>query len=189
MPRYGTWQPDGPPWRVRRSLLARGAHALWSVVAWTVKWLPIPALALFLVLTGAIGIGPAAGAALGYGTQGYFVPTRLNCGSRCTWSGDFMLPGGRITRTGVSLDNPHGPLLHDEPVPALDTGEQGTVFPPHGGRLWILRLIELVAGMVFAVLWAWRVPLRARRRRRRLRSADAIALTGTIIGPPGHWDR
>jgi hypothetical protein len=185
VPRYGTWQPDGSLWRVRRPPSARVARSLW----WILKWLAFPALALFLILTGATRIGPAAAAAQGHGTRGYFVPTQVSCGHGCTWRGDFMLPGGQITRKGVSLDNPHGPLRRGEPVAALDTGEQGTVFPPHGGRLWILLLIEIVAGTVIAGLWAWRVPLRARRRRRRLGFAGTEVLTGTVIGSPGHRDR
>ncbi len=139
-----------------------------SGLAWAFRWVIVPAVAILLIIVGAMGIGPAAAAALGHGTRGYFVPEQLRCGSGCSWLGDFMLPGGRITRYDVSLDNPHGPLSLDQPVPALDTGAQGTVFPPNGGRLWILFLIELVAGTAIAGLWTWRVLVRRLWRRRRV---------------------
>jgi hypothetical protein len=140
-----------------------------SKLAWPFKWVIVPGAVVALLVAGAIGIGPAVAAKLGHGTHGYFVPEQFNCGNGCKWLGNFALPGGKIVRHGVSLDNPHGPLSLGEPVPALDTGAQGTVFPPSGGRLWILMLIELLTGIAIAGLWIWRVPVRRLRRRRRRR--------------------
>jgi hypothetical protein len=137
-----------------------------SKLAWLFTWVIVPLAAAGLIFVGARGIGPAVAAQMGHGTHGYFVPERLNCQNRCPWQGNFVLPSGKIVRRGVSLDNPHGPLSLGVRVPALDTGEQGVVFPPNGGRLWILTLIELLSGIVISGLWIWRVHVRTLRRRR-----------------------
>jgi hypothetical protein len=148
--------PAGSFWRI-----------FWRIVAWPFKRLIIPLASPFLIITSAIGIGPAVAAAQGHGTQGYFVPMWRTCGhAGCSWGGDFTLPGGQITRVGVNLDNPQGKILPNVAVPALDTGELGTVFSPHGSRLWIMMLTLLIGGIAVGAAWIWWVPVRELRRER-----------------------
>ena len=102
---------------------------------------------VFMIMIGAVSIGPAVSAAEGHGTKGYFVAQFQRCGRHgCSWSGDFRLPGGQVTRTGVGLDGSDSNMRVGAVVPALDTGDTSDVFPRHGSMRWLLDLGLLIAG-------------------------------------------
>jgi hypothetical protein len=121
------------------------------------------ALGAIMLLYGAISIGPAISAAEGHGTKGYFVAQSLNCGRHgCNWSGEFRLPDGQVTRTGVGFTGGDTGMHVGTVVPALDTGGLFDVFPRHGDTSWLLSLALLVGG---AGLLGYRIVTWARRRR------------------------
>ena len=110
-----------------------------------------------------LSIGPALSAAQGHGTRGYFVAQTQSCDRHdCTWSGEFMLQGGQVTRHGVTFDGSYPGMRAGSVVPALDTGDFSGVFPRHGSASWFGDLVAglLGIGLIGQVIWAW-----ARRRR------------------------
>jgi hypothetical protein len=119
-----------------------------------------------MILVGAIQFGPALAAAEGHGTAGHFVAEVENCNNgRCSWTGNFLAPDGRVTIRNVGFMGPHGTLYRGDRLAALDTGDPAGVYARHGSRDWIADLASIVVGVIGFGLWAWRVPYRAPRRR------------------------
>jgi hypothetical protein len=127
-------------------------------------------LGIALLVVAGIGIGPAVSAARGHGTRGYFVARTERCDRNgCSWRGLFRLPGGQVTRRGVSFFGSESGMHAGNVVPALDTGDPVGVFPRHGDKSWLADLVVGAIGTALIVLSAraW-----ARRRRR------ALSVTG-----------
>jgi hypothetical protein len=133
------------------------------------RWLILPGATAAMIVAGAIEFGPALAAAEGHGTAGYFVAEVENCNkSRCGWTGNFVVPDGRVTLRKVGFMGPHGTLYRGDRLAALDAGDPaGAVYARHGSRDWIADLASIVVGVIGFGLWAWRVPYRAARRRAR----------------------
>lgn len=118
---------------------------------------------VFMLMFGAVSIGPAISAAKGHGVKGYFVAQSQICGRYgCSWSGDFRLPGGQVTRTEVGFDGSDSSMRVGVVVPALDTGDTSNVFPRHGSLSWLFHLGLLVVG---TGLTGYQIYTWARRRR------------------------
>lgn len=162
-PYLGSLLPSEPGPR-RRGPRSWGRGRIWIVLG--------PAFAVSIVVWGAIGIGPAVSAAMGHGTRGYFVAQRPNCGKGgCTWSGQFRLPDGEITRHGTQLLASDPGMTAGAVVPALDTGDPFEVFPRDGSRQWLQPSLFLLFGIGLLAMWTWTVPRGAIRRRRAGRPA------------------
>jgi hypothetical protein len=121
------------------------------------------AAGVVVVVVVGVSIGPAISAAQGHGTRGFFVAQSESCGRHgCTWSGEFRLPDGQVTRNDVGFEGSYSSMQVGSVVPALDTGDFSNVFPRHGSTTW---LIELAAG-VFAIFLICRATWKLARRRR-----------------------
>jgi hypothetical protein len=133
------------------------------------------AVGVVVVVLVGVSIGPAIGAAQGHGTRGFFVAQSESCGRHgCTWSGEFRLPDGQVTRNDVGFEGSYASMQVGSVVPALDAGDFSNVFPRHGSINW---LIELAVG-VFAIFLigraAWKL---AKRRRGRFGAAADTNIT------------
>jgi hypothetical protein len=118
---------------------------------------------IVLLVHASIIVGPAVSAAEGHGTSGYFVAQTQSCGRHgCTWIGQFRLPGGQITRSGVTFDGDESGMRAGSVVPALDSGDLTGVFPRHGDDSWLLALAEGVIGIGVVSRATWKI---AKRRR------------------------
>ena len=119
---------------------------------------------LIMLVWGAALLRPAISAAEGHGTPGYFVAQSQSCNNHgnCSWSGEFRLPDGQVTRTGVGIDENDSDMVTGSVVPALDTGDTGEVFPRSGDRSWAIDLLVAVIGLAIAGHGGWQV-LRLRR--------------------------
>lgn len=115
----------------------------------------------YAVYGGAVGLGPAIQAARGAGTVGYFIPHSESCGRSCSWTGNFRLPDGSVTRRNVRLyDATASAVKAGVPVAARDTGGDG-VFPradPGAWGNWTVLVYEGCWGIVmlpapFVLLW------------------------------------
>lgn len=160
MPNWGDRQlVDERPARIRRE---------WNEASHPRPRRPVPLRArlLFgigLLVHAGIIVGPAVSAAEGHGTRGYFVAQTLSCSRRgCTWIGQFGLPGGQVTRSGVTFDGSESGMHAGSVVPALDTGDLTGVFPRHGDDKWLQALAEGVVGTVVIGRTTWKM---AKRRR------------------------
>jgi hypothetical protein len=129
------------------------------------KWILFPVGTALLLWAGAISFGPALAAAERHGTVGYFVAEAENCSrGSCGWSGNFVIPDGRVTRRNVSFMGPHGTLYRGAIVAALDTGGPWEVYARYGSRDWMADLAAIVVGVLGFGLWAWLVPYQTARR-------------------------
>ena len=114
----------------------------------------------FLAWGGATSVGRAFAAADGAGTPGYFLAKSESCDkSNCTWSGDFLLPGGRVARATVALADAPGGLQVGARVAAVDVGDDSTfsggsgiIYPAHDPGAWSTAVTELVLGGGLAVI-------------------------------------
>jgi len=132
------------------------------------KWLVFPVAIACLLLVGTVQLGPALAAAGGHGTAGYFVAEVESCDKYgCSWTGNFVVPDGRVTLRNVGFMGPHGSLYQGDRVAALDTGDPSNVYARKGSRNWIADLAFIIVGAIGFGLWAWRVPYRTARRRAR----------------------
>src|SRR6266487_6599411 len=119
-------------------------------------------IGIAMVVFMGVSIGPAASAALGHGTRGYFVAQAESCGRHgCSWSGQFRLPGGQVTRDDVTFNGSYPGMHEGSVVPALDTGDFSDVYARHGNSSWLGDLVTgiLGIGLIGQTIWAW-----ARRR-------------------------
>ena len=137
---------------------------------------------LVLVIFMGVGLGPAISAAQGHGTRGYFVAQTQDCSARhgCTWSGEFRLPDGQVTRQGVTFDGSYPAMRVGSVVPALDTGDVSAVFARRGSNSWLGHLAMGVVGigLIGQVAWAW-----TRRRRGAAGEAAEPAPTIPMVQP------
>lgn len=120
-------------------------------------------IGIALVVFMGVHIGPAVSAAQGHGTRGYFVAQAENCGRHgCTWSGQFRLPDGQVTRSNVTFDGSYPGMHAGSVVPALDTGDFSAVFPRHGADSWItdVAVMTFGIGLIGRTIWT-----SAKRRR------------------------
>ncbi|MCL2582383.1 MAG: hypothetical protein FWE35_08000 [Streptosporangiales bacterium] len=93
-------------------------------------------------------LGPALQAAHGGGTDGYYIPQSESCDKgQCTWSGEFRLPDGTITRRNVNLRDAASTMPAGTPVAALDTGANGTVFLRDDPGAWNRAVIDIALGL------------------------------------------
>jgi hypothetical protein len=121
------------------------------------------AVGVAVVVFMAVSIGPAISAAQGHGTRGYFVAQYESCRQHgCTWSGEFRLPDGQVTRNDVGFDGSYASMRVGSVVPALDTGDFSNVFPRHGSKNWLIDLAAGVFGIFLIGRAAWKL---AKRRR------------------------
>jgi hypothetical protein len=142
--------------------------------AWVLKWVFIPLGAAALLIAGAVQFGPALAAARGHGTTGYFVAEVEHCGrGGCGWTGEFVVPDGRVTLQNVSFLGPHGTLYRGDWLEAMDAGNPGAVYARHGSRDWLADLAMIIVGSLGFGLWA-RLVLYRRVRRRARRDAFLI---------------
>ncbi len=136
-----------------------------------------------LVVLMGVSLGPAVSAAEGHGTRGYFVAQAESCGRHgCSWSGLFRLPGGQVTRTGVTFDGSYPGMHIGSVVPALDSGDFSNVFPRHGSDSWLFDLAEGVLGicLIGQTIWTW-----AKRRRAADRTTAGSGYPGAGPSDPG----
>jgi hypothetical protein len=141
---------------------------------------------IVLVVFMGVRIGPAASAAEGHGTRGYFVAQAESCGRHgCSWSGLFRLPGGQVSRSDVTFNGSHPGMHVGSVVPALDSGDFSDVFPRHGGDSWLFDLAAGVIGICFIglTIWPW-----ARRRFAADRITAGRGYTGAGPTDPGRAD-
>ena len=131
------------------------------------------AVAIFLLVYGGIGLGPAVSAAQGHGTRGYFVAQSESCDSHnvCTWSGEFKLPNGTVARTNVGFVGSDSAMVQGTVIAALDTGDPTSVYQADSSDQWIQPAVFLLMG-VLLLLGFGRMHLLAFRRRARRPSYD-----------------
>jgi hypothetical protein len=123
----------------------------------------------FLLAKGGPEIGPAVSAAQGDGIHGFFVARSQNCSSwpdACTWSGDFRLTNGTITRTTVEFVGSDPGIRAGSAVRAIDTGNPSSVYLVNGSGQWLGPAGELTLGGFLLVTGTLRVLSAVRRRRR-----------------------
>lgn len=146
-----------------KSVLRRIVTALFSL-----------GLGIFLLVDGGIHIGPAVSAAEGHGIHGYFVAQNESCSSSddgddsCSWSGEFKLLNGTVTRTNVSFVGSDSSMQEGTVVPALDTGDRSSVYQAGSIDQWIQPALFLLfgAGFIVALIVAMIRALRRRGARR-----------------------
>jgi hypothetical protein len=112
-------------------------------------------------------LGPAIRAAHGEGTQGEFTPQQFGCGRfSCTWTGVFAADRGRL-RLGDVAFNGHmaGGARRGIAVPALYSGDPGTVYPLTGSNAWIADVASLAVEVLAVVLVGWLLACRIRAAR------------------------
>jgi hypothetical protein len=129
------------------------------------------ALGLVVVLGGAITIGPAASAAEGHGTRGYYIARSYFChvsphAHTCEWRGDFTRrPGGPVLRRAVRFNGQLPAGMHEgEAVPAVDTGAPDEVYTPGNRSAWITALACLVLGGIWSLAFMIVIVMRIRYR-------------------------
>jgi hypothetical protein len=133
-------------------------------------------LGIFLLVDGGIHIGPAVSAAEGHGIHGYFVARNESCDSgddgddSCSWSGEFKLANGTVTRTNVTFVGSDSAMEQGTVVPALDTGDRSSVYQVNSIDQWIQPALFLLFGAIFIVGLVWTL-FRALRRRAAARRA------------------
>jgi hypothetical protein len=134
-------------------------------------------LGVFLVIYGGIHIGPAVSAAEGHGIHGYFVAQNESCDSgddgddSCSWSGEFKLPDGTVTRTNVTWVGSDSSMEQGTVVPALDTGDRSSVYQVGSIDQWVQPALFLLFG-VFCFVGLILMLIRALRRRTAARRAS-----------------
>jgi hypothetical protein len=109
------------------------------------------AIAAFLLIEGSINLGPAVSASQGHGIHGFFVAQAESCDNNggCTWTGEFKLPDGTVTRTGVRFVGSDPSMREGTVVPALDTGGHSRVYQASSSAQWIEPAVLLVLGLLF----------------------------------------
>ena len=121
------------------------------------------AFGVAILVASAIGFGPSISAAEGHGTRGYFVARTQTCDrGGCSWGGQFRLPGGKVTRSGVGFSGNESGMRAGTVVPALDAGDRHVVFARHGDLTWLGDLITAAIAMAIIAL-AIRKLLKRRR--------------------------
>ncbi|HEX9520584.1 MAG TPA: hypothetical protein VF940_30940 [Streptosporangiaceae bacterium] len=152
-------------WHIRRSRwLARHGRPL-RQLAWNgLVLVAIPAGLVIVAIAGSLATYRSVEAATGHGTKGYFVCVHHT-------HGIFRLPDGEIGRLHVTFADPPPELRPGAVIAALDTGDATFVFARHGSRHWVTNAALMSLIVAAAGLWAWFVPLRARRRRRAIKTA------------------
>jgi hypothetical protein len=116
-------------------------------------------------------IGPAIRAAHGEGTRGELTLQHYGCGRiSCTWTGVFVAGQGRLILRDVAF-NGHVPAADPSAgvaVPALYSGDPGTVYQVTGSNAWIadvaLLAFEVVAIVSFGGVVAYGVRTRLQLR-------------------------
>ena len=102
-------------------------------------------------------LGPAVRAADGEGSRGEFTLQQYGCGRfSCTWTGVFVADKGRLRLAGVAF-NGHMPsgARRGVAVPALYSGDPGTVYPVTGSNAWIADVALLAVEVLVVVLLGW----------------------------------
>lgn len=141
--------------------------------------------ALLLFGAGVFQLGPDLRAVHGQGTRGTWVVQAHVCDQHgsCWWEGDFFLPDGQETHRHIKYEGSPAHIRTGLRVPALDTGNQDTVYPVTGSSTGLTGdiLFMLFSGGVIA-LFVTRWTLRFRRRRpgggRRRRAGTGLHAEG-----------
>jgi hypothetical protein len=111
------------------------------------------ALAAPLIFPGLVqSIVPAFRASRGEGTHGEFTPQQYGCGRfSCSWTGVFTAEGGRVRLSNVLYNGQiSGGGHRDVTIPALDSGDSGTVYPVTGTNDWIVDVLLTAVVIVMA---------------------------------------
>jgi hypothetical protein len=88
---------------------------------------------------------------LGHGTRGTFTVEQCTGHKRtCDWVGTFTADNGQDLQVMVGFGSGSHITHIGQQVPAVDTGEQGEVFPAGGGTDWLIYLPGVVL-LPFAV--------------------------------------
>jgi hypothetical protein len=146
-------------WRRRKTLIGLFSTGL-----------AIPALLVGLALQFS-QLGLAIRAAHGEGTRGEFTLQQYGCGrTSCAWSGVFAADKGRLTLRDVAFGGPlPGDARRGLVVPALYSGDAGTVYPVTGSTAWIgdagWLAFEVLGVLFFGAVLAYSVKIRAELRR------------------------
>jgi hypothetical protein len=110
-------------------------------------------------------LGPAIRAGHGDGTRGEFTLQQYDCGRfSCTWAGVFVADKGRLTLQDAAFSGhvPSG-ARPGVTVPALYSGDPGTVYPVSGSNAWIADIALLAVDVLVIalcggiVVWAIRL--------------------------------
>jgi hypothetical protein len=141
--------PDLPRITLTERYMRRGGRI--GAVAVTVGFLVASAVfGLWLAISNATQLGPALRASHGQGIHGTFVATTQVCGKGgCSWTGNFVLPDGRVTVRDVPFNGGTSNLQAGQTLPALNSGATSMVFPVGDHSTWVTQLVELV----FGALW------------------------------------
>ena len=129
-------------------------------------------------------LGPAIRAGHGEGTRGEFTLQQYDCGRfSCTWAGVFVADKGRLTLQDAAFSGhvPSG-ARPGVTVPALYSGDPGTVYPVSGSNAWIADIALLAVDVLVValcggiVVWA----IRLSRGRQHLRDPMTPADRGAL---------
>lgn len=143
-------------------------------------WVVLPAVAVVALYNGVQDIGPSWQARQGGGVVGTFTATHEECGRRsCTMHGTFTATDGSRTRRDLVLRDSGDALRVGDTAPAVDTGDDDTVFPPGGGNGVALSIGFIVVGTIVLAGWVFFL---VRAVRRRSAAAPAAA---AVPGPVG----
>lgn len=126
----------------------------------------VPVGAVLVLAICSTDLGPSLRAARGEGTPGVLLVKSRDCHRTCTVSGTFTSDDGSLVRTGVVYGDGARHAKVGARLRALDTGDRGEVFKPHGSHTWILILTVMAMAVGTLVWWLWRYPWGALRRRR-----------------------
>jgi hypothetical protein len=112
-------------------------------------------------------LGPAIRAGHGEGTRGEFTLQHYDCGRfSCTWAGVFAADRGRRLTLQDAAFSGHVPsgARPGVTVPALYSGDPGTVYPVSGSNAWIadvaLLAVEVLVIALCGGIIVWAIRLR-----------------------------
>ncbi|MFE4977232.1 hypothetical protein ACFRAR_34640 [Kitasatospora sp. NPDC056651] len=139
--------------------------------AWRFWWrcLAGPVAVIVLVLC-AGQVGPAWSAHRGHGRAGTWTVTGVVCGrATCEDVGRFVSADGSRVLTGAGVFGGSS-LEAGASTAAVDAGGD-VLYPPGGGRAWLVYGGGAALLAVLCGAWVWTVPVAAARRRRAVRAA------------------
>ncbi|WP_370130219.1 hypothetical protein [Streptacidiphilus sp. EB103A] len=126
-------------------------------------------VALILLGSGLLNLGPDWAAHTGHGNPGTFTAKYYQCNrGDCRWYGTFQ-PTDTLTVPRDDVGIVGGAHINGgwSQVPAVDTGDWSYVYAKGGGDQWEGSVAMVSVGAVVLLLWLWFVVARRLLRRRR----------------------
>jgi hypothetical protein len=114
----------------------------------------VPVFAAFTLPLLVDDVGSSWRAHFGSGTPGVYTAEYELCGSKsCVWRGTFVSDDGLLVRSDVGIGTGGGVDRVGQTVPAIDTGDRVSVYPPDGGLDWVWTALFLVGLLVTVGFW------------------------------------